>query len=441
MKKRLVFLCCALGLLLATGCSPMPAAPEDLLDAPKLSEKQYEVDRALREQVGQDIKLKYPQSGSYRSAFTFHDVDGDGEEEAIVLHTCQGGGNAQITVMDPWEGDWRVECTYPGLSPDIDFIRFEQLMAGGREAIIIGWQPEGSQKILAAYRYENRDFTMLGSEDYTQLAIGDYDGDERKELLVVSQEGGGRFSLLYMGERDGVLDVLDTVSLGRDIVTFQTPVSGYIAPGVYGAALDGSGDDGSLYTILAHVEEGQLVLPLSGEDGMLFSGTRRPDGESGVYSQDVTGDGIIDIPTCWTPPGYDRLDEGSRLRFISYVNLEKGAFVTVQRAYVDPAAGFRLILPERWFTGGEQVTASRRVGSGEITIFLYTNGDIADRSRELLRVQVVNLQSPPRQFNPENYFLLGKRGSFEYYAALPPGRGEEGYALTQAETLRLFQLL
>ncbi len=282
---------------------------------------------------------------------------------------------------------------------------------------------------------------MLGSEDYTQLAIGDYDGDERKELLVVSQEGGGRFSLLYMGERDGVLDVLDTVSLGRDIVTFQTPVSGYIAPGVYGAALDGSGDDGSLYTILAHVEEGQLVLPLSGEDGMLFSGTRRPDGESGVYSQDVTGDGIIDIPTCWTPPGYDRLDEGSRLRFISYVNLEKGAFVTVQRAYVDPAAGFRLILPERWFTGGEQVTASRRVGSGEITIFLYTNGDIADRSRELLRVQVVNLQSPPRQFNPENYFLLGKRGSFEYYAALPPGRGEEGYALTQEETLRLFQLL
>ncbi len=53
----------------------------------------------------------------------------------------------------------------------------------------------------------------------------------------------------------------------------------------------------------------------------------------------------------------------------------------------------------------------------------------------------MNLQSPPRQFNPENYFLLGKRGSFEYYAALPPGRGEEGYALTQEETLRLFQLL
>ncbi len=441
MKKRLAAVLCALGLALLGGCAPIPVTPEELLDAPRLSEKQYEVDRALREQVGQDIKLKYPQSGSYRSAFTFYDIDGDGDEEAIVLHSYQSGGNAQITVMDPWEGKWRVECTYPGLSPDIDFIRFEQLMAGGREAIVIGWLPEGGQKILAAYRYENRDFTMLGSEDYAQMTIGDYNDDGKQELLVVSQEGAGRFSLLYMGERDGVLDVLDTVSLGRDIVSYQGPVSGYISPGVFGAALDGVGEDGSLYTVLAYVEDGQLVLPLRKKDEALFSATRRPGGENGVYSQDVTGDGIIDIPTHLIPPGYDRLDEDSRLSFIGYVNLERGAFSTVQRAYVDPAAGFRLVLPERWFTGREQVTASRRAGSGEITLFLYTNEDITDRSRELLRIQVVNLQSPPRQFHPENYFLLGRRGSFEYYAALPAGRGEEGYSLTQEETAGLFQLL
>ena len=31
--------------------------------------------------------------GSYRSAFTFHDIDGDGQEEAIVLHSPRSGGN------------------------------------------------------------------------------------------------------------------------------------------------------------------------------------------------------------------------------------------------------------------------------------------------------------------------------------------------------------
>lgn len=441
MKKGWMATLCALALVLVSGCSPMPVNVEELLDAPKLSEEQYQVDRALREQIGQDVKLKYPQSGSYRSAFTFHDIDGDGEEEAIVLHSYQSGGNAQITIMDPRDGQWRVERTYPGLSPDIDFIRFEPLMAGGGETIVIGWRPEGDQKILAAYRYENRDFTMLGSEGYTQLAIADYNGDGKSELLVVTSENSARSTLLYMGEVDGTLDVLDSVSLGREITSFQPPVSGYLSPGVFGAALDGRSDDGELVTILVHVEEERLVLPLSAGDGMLLSATRRPGGERGVYAQDVNGDGIIDIPTHWTPPGYDRLDQDSRLSFISYVDLVGSGFSTVLRAFEDPDAGFRLVMPERWFSGPEQVTAARRAGSGEITFFLYSNGDVGDRSRELLRLQVVDLQSPPRQFAAENYFQVGKRGSFEYYASLPSGRGEEDYALTQEEVLGLFQLL
>ncbi len=426
-----------------SGCaSPLPADVEGLLDAPRLSDQQYEIHQALREQLGQEVKLKYPQSGRYRSAFTFHDMDGDGAEEAVVLHAYQGGGNAQITIMDlTADGQWRVERTYPGLSPDVDFLRFETLMEGGSEEIVIGWKPEGGQKIVAAYRYEDRDFSMLGSEDYTQLAIGDYNGDGKSELLLVSAEDGGSASLLYLGERDGLLDTLDSISLGREVVSFQAPLSGYIAPGVYGLALDGVTSRGNLCTILAYVEDGQLVLPLNEGDGALFHGTTRPGGEAAVYCQDVTGDGVIDIPTQWTPPGYDRLDVDSRLAFTSYVNLVNGGFTTVLRAYVDPAAGFRLILPDQWLAGGEQVTASRRAGSGEITFFLYTNGDIGDRSRELLRLQVVDLQSPPRQFDPDQYFLLARRGSFEYHASLPGSRGEEGYALTQEEAAGLFQLL
>ena len=347
-----------------------------------------------------------------------------------------------ITIMDLTpEGQWQVQRTYPGLSPDIDFIRFETLMDGGGEDIVIGWNPDGGQKIVAAYRYEDRDFTMLGSEDYTQLAIGDYNQDGKSELLLVTAENGSRASLLYLGEQDGLLDTMDTVSLEREVASFQTPVSGFIAPGIYGVALDGVTNRGSLCTILAYVEEERLVLPLNTGDEALFTGTLRPGGEVAVYCQDVTGDGIIDIPTQWTPPGYDRLDEDSRLTFTSYVNLGPNGFTTVLRAFVDPAAGFRLILPDQWLAGGEQITAARQAGSGEITFFLYTNGDVGDRSRELLRLQVVDPQSPPRQFDPNRYFMVARRGSFEYHARLPDSRGEEGYALTQEEVAGLFQLL
>ena len=391
MKRLLAALC----LICLAGCSsPMPATPEDLLDAPKLSEGQYQVDKALRDQVGQDIKLKYPQSGSYRSAFTFHDIDGDGQEEAIVLHSPRSGGNAQITVMDPAGDQWMVEKTYPGLSPDVDFIRFDSLGSSDSETIVIGWRPEGGQKIVAVYRYQDRDLTMLGSEDYTQLAIGDYNGDGRGELLLVTTESGSRPSLLYMGERDGRLEVLDRITLSRDIVSFQAPVFGQIAPGVTGVALDACNDQGELCTILAQVIDDQLFLPLSAEDA-----------------------------------------------FTSYVDLGPEGFSTVLRAFVDPAAGYRLVMPDRWFTGDESVTASRQPGSAEITFFLLDEADVANRSRELLRLQVVDRQSPPRQFNAEAYFLVGKRGGFEYYACLPKSKKEEGYALTQEEVIDLLQLL
>ena len=167
----------------------------------------------------------------------------------------------------------------------------------------------------------------------------------------------------------------------------------------------------------------------------------RSGGEASVFSQDVTGDGIIDIPTEWSPPGSDRLEPESRLAFTSYVDLGPEGFSTVLRAFVDPAAGYRLVMPDRWFTGDESVTASRQPGSAEITFFLLDEADVANRSRELLRLQVVDRQSPPRQFNAEAYFLVGKRGGFEYYACLPKSKKEEGYALTQEEVIDLFQLL
>lgn len=344
----------------------MPASVEDLLDAPKLSEEQYQLNKALQDQMGQEIKLKYPQSGSYRSAFTFHDIDGDGAEEAVVLHTYQSGGNAQITVMDYRDGRWLVEKTYPGLSPDIDFIRFEKLMAVDEEAIVIGWRPEGGEKIVAAYRYRNRDFTMLGSEDYAQLAVGDYNGDGRSELLVITAEGTSSASLLYMGVRDGILDVLDSAPLGRHIAAFQAPVSGELSPGLLGIAVDAWTDGGNLCTIAAYVAEEELVLPFGTGENSLFAQTVRPGDRRCVFSQDVNGDGIIDIPTQWAPPGSDGLAEENRLTFTAYMNLASGAFSPVLRAFVDPEAGYRLTLPERWFTGKESVTGTRRAGSGGV---------------------------------------------------------------------------
>ncbi len=232
---------------------------------------------------------------------------------------------------------------------------------------------------------------------------------------------------------------MDTVNLDSQLVDFQAPVSGFISAGVYGAVVDVYNERGNLCSIVIQIDDNKLSLPLNEGDGILFSNTIRSGGEASVFSQDVTGDGIIDIPTEWMPAGNDELEDGNQLLFTNYVNLGDGGFTTVRRAFVSPAEGYSLTLPDRWFSGKETVTAVRQEGSAQVIFFLY-GGDIEDRSQELLRIQMVDLQSPPKQFDAASYFLLGKRGSFEYYAQVSSPREEE-YAVTQDEVLSLFQLL
>ena len=83
MKKLICTLALGAGLLLGlSGCDLYQPDVDSLLTPPVLSELQTEVDEALRDVVGQELRLCYPAGGSYRSPYIFTDLDGD--EELIV---------------------------------------------------------------------------------------------------------------------------------------------------------------------------------------------------------------------------------------------------------------------------------------------------------------------------------------------------------------------
>ena len=79
MKKLFGVLALAAGLLVLSGCDLYQPDVDSLLTPPVLSALQTEVDEALRDVVGQDLRLCYPSGGSYRSPYIFTDLDGDEE--------------------------------------------------------------------------------------------------------------------------------------------------------------------------------------------------------------------------------------------------------------------------------------------------------------------------------------------------------------------------
>ena len=80
MKFFKKFLSCFLPLIL-TGCS-VEINVDTMLTPPKLSGEQEQIYQALQEAAGSDIRLKYPKSGSYLSAFIIADIDEESGEES-----------------------------------------------------------------------------------------------------------------------------------------------------------------------------------------------------------------------------------------------------------------------------------------------------------------------------------------------------------------------
>ena len=86
MKNKIVLSAVLLACLWAlSGCSGFSSSTADLMRPPRLTPEQSAINEALTAAaLTQTYTLKYPKSGEYRSAFVFHDIDGDGVEEAIA---------------------------------------------------------------------------------------------------------------------------------------------------------------------------------------------------------------------------------------------------------------------------------------------------------------------------------------------------------------------
>ena len=441
MKRIFWLLAAACFLLAASGCTPIQTNISDLLDAPRLTERQGQVLEALRDEVGQDIKLKYPKSGEYRSAFTFYDIDGDGSDEAIVLYAVQDSGRqvTRVAVLDDEAGGWQAVGSHiPGLGTDIDFIRFEQMKSSGPKSMIIGWVPEGTEKSVAVYRYDEGGFRVEYSEDYSQIGIGDLNGNGLHELLLLCAPDTGAIPYVILAGEDEnrLLDTLDEVLLDDRILSFLEPVCGVAsADGLRGVVVDCMVSGRSMATCIIQVKGNSLAVPTADNDNALFYRTYRT---TGVRSEDVNGDGIIEIPLVGYPYGQDEVEESARVFYTDYMQLEAVGLREVQRAYVNVEQGYRMTFPDSWL-GEPEVSIRRLQENGEV-IFFIPRDAAGESITELLRIRVGDSQGYPDKLETKSYFVIRQRGVFSYYAWLPEDVPQD-LAMTKELLDRLFTLI
>ncbi|MEG2086938.1 MAG: hypothetical protein RR022_01975 [Angelakisella sp.] len=385
--RRFLLLAAVLLCVTFAGCAPVESNAENLMQPPKLTEVQAQVDTALREAVGQEFNLKYPRNGEHRSAFNFLDLDSDGADEAIAFFSTSDNV-IQIAMLRQTNDSWQVFDILPGQSfcTEIDFVRLQQL--GSAPLLLVGWGGTGmANNLLAVYTFDH----------------------------TIGQQG--------------------EVPLARNITKFYPPVQGSLTTSLYGAAVDCLLSNDTLCTVLLSSQNGQLVQLFAGEgEQSLYRQTLRTQK---VFSCDLNDDGVIDIPTERLAEGYAGTRE-TPAYLTDYSNLINDQLLPVQTAYVSLNRGYRLLFPSRW--AGHPISVLIHPDNNEAIFFLNTSGNLFDHSKELLRIQVYSSLDSQDKLAGGRYFQLATKGSYLYTAALPATSVPQ-LALTKNEVMQLFSLL
>lgn len=374
-----------------TGCS-MSVSVETLLSPPTLSAEQEEIYRELEKSVGRSMKLKYPRSGDYRSAFVVRDIDGDGEDEAMVFYESSdirsGDSALRLKFLEKRNGKW--EAAYDLACPgnEVDSVAFEDLGEGeyGMRIILTYTLLNQTEKAVSVLKYVDGSPMELLSSTCSCLEVTDLNKDGQNELVIVTSNKELKTAAALMFAEDGeALRLIISASLRGGASEYLRVTVGSVNPETPALFFDYSMGGGQSGTDVVYCYGNGLFTPINNADKI----TRRVnDYTAEVYSYDINGDGVVEIPATEPLPGYESYPENSRLCAVRWYNVKNDSFVESAYGYYSGKFGYSLMFPERWIGN---VTAIAEHNSNSVLFIAYDpeTGVKATSGNMIMRIRVV----------------------------------------------------
>lgn len=420
-----------------SGCA-FGGSIDTLLSPPKLSEEQNVVFDALVKSVGNDVKLRYPRSGDYRSAFVFADIDGEPDSEAIVFYEkageTEGEGNVRINIIDRRGGKWTSVYDHAGAGTGIDRVLFSELGGSGKTSVIIGYSMLSGEKSVQIYSYESGRLISEYSDSYSTMFISDPERDGTNKLMLIRP--GGQLKKASVCEisvdpETGAAAEVGSVALNEASTDFVNIASGYVGKDTPAIFIDGL-SGGQLTTEIIYSVNGQLRNPLYMGEAGLIEKTKRP---TGYPCTDIDLDGVIEIPTLSLFPGHTETDTAGKLYSTDWNILDNYSIVKKYSSFYNIGEGYCFILPSRW---DGVVTAKRDSGTGEI-VFCKFRIDLENSTTELLRIAVASEEETPALLE-DGYMILKSNNKMNYLVKCPDIY-DEPLILTGTEISNSFYLM
>lgn len=427
--KNLKLAAVCLSCLTMTGCSALNFSVEGLINAPKLTSEQSEIHQALIESVGSNITLKYPKNGEYRSAYVIANIDDEPTDEAMVFYEYTSNGSEEdglrVNILDKDEdGKWYSVKELAGAGTDIDQVIISPMGSNNQTDVFVGYQNlTNDEKTMEIYSYTDGDFKRVALDTYSVLEPLDINNDGYIELITIQRSTNNdtgavtaKASMLNM--KNNEITRGENVDMCDNVTSYVSSKTGMLDSGRRAIFIDGLTADGKLQTEIIYYRYSGLQNPMQLRSEKLLPLCTRP---AGYYSEDMDGDGDVEIPSTSPMVGYENAVADEMLYMTTWSVYED--FYDLKTKYTGYYAisdGYFVTFPKRW---NSSVTVKKDSDTNELVFYKYT-GDINESNEEIMRI-AVSSKNDSEDYISDGYELIDSKGQLDYFVKLPLDRREK----------------
>ena len=189
MKKKCIrFLPLLLACLLLGGCFLEPA--EGLYAVPKQSEEYYDLQNAIELALPDGAVYAPPVSGDNQQVVQMVDLDGDGEDEAVVYCKTTGELPLGIYVFDRQNDAFTLAASVQGAGSAFHHVSYVAFDDQPGYELVVGRQiSDQVPQLMNVYSLRGGTLTELMSTEYAEFVTADLDADSRQEIVVLHSGG------------------------------------------------------------------------------------------------------------------------------------------------------------------------------------------------------------------------------------------------------------
>lgn len=380
MRLAAALLCC----VLLCGCRGFSLGAqniEELLRAPRPSERQSMVQTALNTYLGEALQLKYPRAGVQTEPVVFADFDGDGSEEAAVLYTVESKGkNVHLAILEHEGAGWKIVQEVRGLSTEVMQLEAISFWEGTVQLIVGYANANLMDKYLEVYDYRDDRLHSVCKQPYDAYVAGDINVDGMRELITAQvPTGPGAVNVQVFVPDERVMQVSQTLAL-NDHIESCTAIMPSRSGLVTGIVLDCTTANGTASCVLRYNENGQLEFcPKEGAEEA-FLRSRRSGAHSVLRPTDLSGRGTVFVPEV----GYriQTLQSSSRFYPVEWVDYLKEE-PAVRYGVYDSEYHYFMRLPDSW--------------RGKVTIASISESDWQIVREDVRRLMCTVRIAPPQE--------------------------------------------